>query len=44
MGWEYYRQMQRWILEMEIRDWVWVFLLVLVIGLICMRGLGGRLS
>ena len=43
MGWEYYRQLERWILHMEIRDWVWVFLLVLVIGLFWMRGLGGRL-
>jgi|GEM_PF-2201494 len=41
--WGYYRQLDRWIQQMEIQDWLWVFLVTLAIGVICMRGLGGRL-
>jgi hypothetical protein len=44
MLWEYYRQLERWIVHMEIRDWLWVFLVALVIGVLCMRGLGSRLG
>ncbi|HOM16205.1 MAG TPA: hypothetical protein PK777_12395 [Thermoguttaceae bacterium] len=41
---EYYRQAERWITHLDTRDWVWVFLAAVIIGLVCMRGLGGRLS
>lgn len=44
MWWEYYRHVERWITHMDAKDWLWVFLAVLVIGLVCMRGLGSRLS
>lgn len=43
MGWQYYREIERWLMHMEPRDWVWVFVAALVIGLVCMRGLGSRL-